>query len=142
MYVRAPETKPSLADDRYFDFCKQQAAKYKFADQKNACFSLEEKVALLPAQLTRWLFKNRIGHLPYEVEDVTGERQLYYTSFDVAQKIKDIDRNFVELMSGSKFSAHLPSSPKKVQFMKNNLQTEFGYKTLTRVESDLLESVN
>lgn len=96
-------------------------------------------MALLPAQLTRFLFKNRIGHLPYEVEDVTGEKQLFYSSFDISNKVKAIDREFVDLMSGTKFSARTPSSPKKIQFMQSRLQTDHGFKTMTRVESDVLE---
>lgn len=46
-------------------------------------------------------------------------------------------------MSGSKFSHRegLPS-PKKIQFMKEKLATDHGFRQLNRVESDFLESVN
>ena len=89
------------------------------------------------------MFKNRVGSLPYEVEDLTGDQQLYYKRFEVSQQLKDSDRQFVELMSGSKFSHRegLPS-PKKIQFMKDKLSTDHGFRQLNRVESDLLESVN
>ena len=89
----------------------------------------------------RFIFKQKIGTLPYEVEDISGENQLFYSSFDVNNKLKDIDRNFVELMSGSKFVVdRMVASPKKIKFMEDRLSSDYGFKTMKRTESDMLES--
>ena len=60
-----------------------QKARYKYADVKDFNQSIEEKVALLPLQAIRFIFKNHIGTLPYEVEDIMGQQLLYYSGFEV-----------------------------------------------------------
>ena len=67
---------------------------------------------------------------------------MHYSDFKISKKLKEIDRNFVELMSGSKFSQRGPTSPKKIQFMKDHLKTDYGFKSLSRVESEMLESAH
>jgi hypothetical protein len=98
------------------EFCKLQALKYKYADDKSAPYTPQEKLAMLPLQLTRYLFKRKIGTLPYDVEDMTGDRQKYYRSLDLEGKKLNIDKDFVALMSGSKFKTFGRDSPKKIQF--------------------------
>jgi hypothetical protein len=42
-------------------------------------------------------------------------------------------------MAGTKFGTN---SPKKIKFVMEKTQTDFGFKTLTRVDSGLLETQN
>ena len=141
MFLKSrPDVDKDLSRPELHDFCKQQAARFKFADNKLANHSLDEKVTLLPLQLLRFIFKHQIGVCPYEVEDTTGQQQLYYNSFEISQKIKEIDRDFIAIMSGTKFNNFgSADSPKRIKFMNDKLSTDFGLKQMHRVESDFLE---
>jgi hypothetical protein len=75
----------------------------------------------MPVQLIRWLFINRVGCLPFEVEDTSSDIKLYYNGLAVTKRLSDIDRAFVELMSGSKFNTRGPPSPKKIKWMKEKM---------------------
>lgn len=59
MYLKqSADNKILLKESKYSEFCKKQAAQYKYADNNDGKYSLEEKVALMPMQLTKWVFKN------------------------------------------------------------------------------------
>jgi hypothetical protein len=74
MYIkRSKENTRALDAPQMHHFCKQFASRLKFAECKNQEVSVEERAALLPLQMLRFLFKNHIGVLPFEVEDTTGE---------------------------------------------------------------------
>jgi hypothetical protein len=49
MYLKQPaDNKILLKESKYSEFCKKQAAQYKYADNNDNKYTLEERVALIP----------------------------------------------------------------------------------------------
>lgn len=120
MYYKHLEESTSLADSK--SVCKQAAHRLKQALSASDPTSVDERLALLPTKLMRYLFKNQIGQLPYDMERCSGERGEFYEGLDVSGRLNEIDREYVEVMSGAKFNARGPNSPQRSKFMKTRLQ--------------------
>jgi hypothetical protein len=83
---------------------------------------VEERVALLPTKLMRYVFKNQIGQVPYEIEECSSDRAEFYKNLNVTGRLNEIDRDYVEVMSGAKFSSRGPNSPQRSKYIKARLQ--------------------
>ena len=57
-----------LADPQNSAVCKDQADNFKYIDKGNSAWSLDDKISQLAPKVYQFLFKNKIGHLPYEME--------------------------------------------------------------------------
>ena len=120
MYYKHLEEPASLADNKAL--CKQAAHRLKKVIEVSDPKSVEERVALLPSKLMRYVFKNQIGQVPYEIEECSSDRAEFYKNLNVTGRLNEIDRDYVEVMSGAKFSSRGPNSPQRSKYIKARLQ--------------------
>lgn len=142
MYIK-PKTEKSakLAAKEFSFLCDRQKEIFRFVSQKEVLKQINDlDFSHLTPLLVKYIFKQRIGVMPNDFEEVTNEQQLYYSALRTSQMVNECDDQYVNLMSGTMFRTRQPESPKKNKFLSTHIDNNHNFKTLNRIDSEFLDT--